>query len=197
MERDVIFFYEKRIINDPDKLAAKILSLSYQEINFLVQNIPQVKIEASNIPQYSNFYNGTINMISYLRMSGNYGPTFIEIGKHFMRNKNDAAYRKYGENHVKLAQMLGLVNFKKRNSIQAFLNPLGISVEKMSEPDKLNVISKLTGLIPIVQYAIINQLNDVLDLQTVLMKYLSEKTAVRRRKNCWDLVEMFRKEDVK
>ena len=67
-------------------------------------------VYAADIPQFSNFDVGTIQVVSLIRQLGDYGPTYEKIGRDLLgKGRNKVAYLKYGENHSKLAEQCGLL----------------------------------------------------------------------------------------
>lgn len=186
-------FYENNEYENADKLIDSLLECSKENICYLVSGLEQKEIVTYSIPQYSSFNDGTIEMIRYLRMSGNFGPSFLEIGQHYIESGSDKrAYVKYGENHAKLAEILGVVDIRKRDIKRVYLNDLGIALEKRSIEEQKDCFIKLSGRVPIVQYAIKQGLSDVKSLEMVMGQYLSESTVKRRRKNTWDMITMLR-----
>lgn len=164
------------------------------EISEIIKSSKLRPITKSNIPQYSSLFNGTLGLMHYLRMSGNFGPSYYEVGKHFLdNNQNRTALVKYGENHSKLAGLLGIVSLVKEGRLsKVYLNELGKCIESMDEPVQQALISKLSINIPIVSFCIKNDINTVDQLEEILLEYLTDVTAIRRRKNTWDLVKLYR-----
>lgn len=91
---------------------------------FLINNIPikilldeicllkKHNITSRDLVQFSNKDNATNRLCEVLSDINNPGCTMIEIGKLLLKNfptKKVAAYRKYGENHAKTGEALGLV----------------------------------------------------------------------------------------
>ena len=167
-----------------------LLIVSMEELKIIMSTISQKPVTSSNIPQYSSFENGTYQMLKYLRMAGDFGPSFLEIGKHFSESGHkNGAYVKYGENHAKLAELLGLVKIKKTDRKRVFLSDLGREIERLDIEKQQDCYTKLASRIPIVQEAIKLGLSDAKELEKHLHNYLSPVTAVRRRKNTWSLIE--------
>ena len=89
-----------------------LISIPYKNyIIYCNQNIYKNRISSSDIPQLSSIDCCTVNMCKSLANANDKGYSLLEIGKLlFKENKdrNDMAYRKYGENHVKTAKLFGL-----------------------------------------------------------------------------------------
>ena len=177
----VCVYYETGKYNNADELIDSLLECSNENICYLISGLEQKEIVTYSIPQYSSFVDGTTNMIKYLRMAGDFGPSFLEVGQHYIDSGSDErAYVKYGENHAKLAEILGVVEIRQESRKRVYLNELGKSLEKLS------------GRVPIVQYAIKHGTPDAKALEEVMRMYLSKSTAERRRRNTWDMVVKLR-----
>lgn len=186
-------YYETGRYNNADELIDSLLECSKENICYLISGLDQREIVTYSIPQYSSFSDGTTNMIQYLRMAGDFGPTFLEVGQHYIASGSDErAYVKYGENHAKLAEILGVVDIRQENRKRVYLNELGKALEKRSKTEQEDCFVKLAGRVPIVQYAIKHGIPDAKALEEVMYKYLSKSTAERRRRNTWDMVVMLR-----
>lgn len=189
----LLVYMESGIITSEKQLVDELLHSTIEDIKQATLSIPQLIVTSHNIPQYSSFANGTSEMLKYLRMSGDYGPSFIEIGEHYLESGHKAtAYIKYGENHAKLAELLGLVIIKRLDKKRTFLSDLGREIEKLRSEQQDNCFAKLALKIPIVQEAIRFNIASPKELEAHLVKYLSPITAIRRRKNTWLLIEKVR-----
>ena len=195
IDREICRFIESRQYDNAEQLVNMLLAASKKEICEYLKKMHIKEIEPKNVPQYSSISAGTKDMLSYLRKAGNFGPSFVEVGKHFLGlNHNEAAYTKYGENHSKLAELLGVVDIRTQGRRKVYLNDLGIEIEKLSEEKQEDCFDKLAALIPVVQYAVQKDIYGGDDVEKLLMKYLSETTAKRRRKNTLDLIVRLRGE---
>ena len=186
-------YYETDNYSSADKLIDSLLECSRDNICYLISGLKQKEIITYSIPQYSSFADGTINMIKYLRMAGDFGPSFLEVGQHYIESGSDErAYVKYGENHAKLAEILGVVEIRQENRKRVYLNELGKALEKRSKLEQEDCFVKLSARVPIVQYAIKHGISDSKALEEVMRMYLSESTAERRRRNTWDMIVKLR-----
>lgn len=162
----------------------KILKISYKEwFEELSSNyVPRI-IQVSEIPQFSNFYIGTVEVVSLLRRLGDYGPTFNKIGNDLLgRGRNKIAYLKYGENHAKLAEQLGLVKTEKDGRvIKVFLSEVGKIFDGLDGEEKTEYLNKVILLMPIIYNITFSSRKIV--IKEELMKYLSTSTAIRRGSN--------------
>lgn len=182
-------YFEDGTYDDANTLIDTLLYYSDEDIVENVVSTEEKAIEPYSIPQYSSYEDGTVNMIHYLRCIGDFGPSFVEIGKHYLgSDRNDVAYRKYGENHAKLAEVLGLAYIVNDGSKRVHLTEIGRELEKRDIEVQKSCIKKLAGQIPIVQKAIRDDFKSSKELESLMRNYLSESTVQRRRKNTWDLV---------
>ena len=88
----------------------KVLAIPYYEfIEYIKEN--KGVIEDDQLTQSSNFAACSSEMCHVIESQGNLGMRFVDIGQQFtqyIKQKNETAYRKYGENQVKTAAQLGL-----------------------------------------------------------------------------------------
>lgn len=191
--KTLLVYIESGIITSAKQLVDELLNSTIEDIQQAALSIPQPIVSAHNIPQYSSFANGTSEMLKYLRRSGDHGPSFIEIGEHFLESGHNAtAYIKYGENHAKLAELLGLVSIKRLDKKRAFLSDIGREIEKLKIEKQDDCFAKLALKIPIVQETIRLNIESPKELEAHLVNYISPVTAIRRRKNTWLLIEKVR-----
>ncbi len=191
MNELITSYYSKGLCIDSECFVHELLITDVAVIRDYVTEIPQQVISTYNIPQYSSYEAGTSEMISFLRMSGDYGPTYSEVGRHFLEpGHKDAAYVKYGENHSKLAESLGLVRIEKEKKRRVYLSDIGRTIEGLDINEQKDCFIKLSMRIPIVQCAIKRGIVDYNALEELLREYLSISTAIRRRKNTMDFLLM-------
>ncbi len=190
MTDELINYYINGNISSAYQIVKDLLSTDINDVCKCVSLIEQKEVNSHNIPQYSNYDKGTVEMLKYLRMAGDFGPSFTEIGEHFLESGHKPeAYIKYGENHSKLAELLGIVVIKKQDRKRVYLSEIGREIEKLDVNEQYDCFVKLSARIPIVQEAIKLGINNQTDLENHLKRYLSYTTAVRRRKNTWVLIE--------
>ena len=148
-------------------------------------------ITTDNIPQYSSYFDGTKEIINILRMAGDIGPSFKEVGVYLLgKGKSNAAYSKYGENHAKLAREYGLVYFFHSSSYKVYLTKLGKMVEQLDNTMQDDILIKLSLRIPIIQYCFNNSIFIPKHIEKVLNNYLSKSTAKRRKNNVFTIINM-------
>lgn len=170
----------------------EIQAYSYDSLFDFMLNADTGNINSTNIPQFSNFDDGTIKLLKILRQSGDFGPIFDEVGRFLTGNgKKTGAYKKYGENHSKLAELLDLVYIdKSERSRQVYLSCLGREIEMMCEKEVMSVFAKLAIRIPIVIEIIKSATYGKVSVDQILSKYLAETTVIRRRTNVKYIVNL-------
>ncbi|WP_240840203.1 hypothetical protein [Acidaminobacter sp. JC074] len=164
-----------------------LLSTPIAELVELISEHELEKILPSNIPQYSKLDDALYRTPDIL---GNVPESirFEDLGFYLERvKKKEGAFKKYGENHSKLATLMDLAAITidgRTNYIQ--LSVLGKSYLKISQEDKERLTARLMLRIPLVQHALIDAKKRECSLSDYLV-ILSEKTALRRSNNIADL----------
>lgn len=155
-------------------------------------------ITAKMIPQFSDFNDGVYRVVEILEKEGDRGLTFDEIGWFLQRqHKKKGAHKKYGENHTKLSELLGLIKIDNSTPMKSFLTDLGRTFYCADKKEKESMLREQLLNMAMVQ-DILKVFNDSFDLKKYLMKYLSEKTAKRRRPNVKRVFQELSKfEDIK
>lgn len=151
-------FYSRTYENDINK---KMLYYNYdfptEEVENYVRQILCVPVEQfiqrditmetteaitpKDVFQFSTLEAGTDHICQVLNEAGNPGVTFIQAGKLLLDDgsqRKDMAYIKYGENHLKTAEALGLLYELTRTY---FVSCVGMIYLNLNEEDrkKLNV----------------------------------------------------------
>lgn len=151
---------------------------------------------ASTIPQYSNFEDGTYNLLNLLDNNLGTGYTYLELGKLLQEpGKKIGAYTKYGENHAKLSVILGLAYIEKKDkSKRVFISDLGKKFNSLNKDEKSIFLKYQIYNIPVLKYifnlSIKNNVNIIQFLQNI--SNISFSTAKRRSSNIRDLFRRLR-----
>lgn len=151
-------------------------------------------INSKTIPQFSQFSHGSFELIKILSSVDFLEFNYISLGKIFLENnKNDGAYRKYGENHVKLASLLGYINFSKAFNFK--INSYGIFVNELEINFRENINRKNILRIPIVSHILKEASFKEVSIYEVLKKSsdLSESTIKRRASSIKTLLKEVQK----
>lgn len=164
------------------RIKGLLLGTSSDEIFALIKNNCDrlIPVSAANIPQFSNA-DDLPRVIEIVRNASALH-SFVDIG-HFLISVDakDAAKRKYGENHYKLATQLGLTESHNKHFA---LTQLGEIYYSEKDPEtRLLIAKKLALRIPIIQKALMEAEFGGCDLNLLMQNYLSKSTALRRRSN--------------
>ncbi len=142
-------------------------------------------MSSGNIPQFSSFYNGNVHLTKILHECGNFGPDFVVLGKYLTGNgKKLGAYRKYGENHAKLGELLGLcfIDTTPRPN-KVFLTNLGKIFVHLEDARQKEFVAKISVQIPIVNLVLKKAIRGIVNLRDEMTVYLSKSTLDRRLPN--------------
>lgn len=152
-----------------------LLFLSGQE------KLPEIK--STNIPQFSNIddLNGVLDIVYSTD-----NIAFEDIGYYFYPESKLHAQWKYGENHYKMAALLGLTSLDKPYHVTDF----GVEYMKIPQNERNEIRNKLIWRVPIVQQIMIRSINNELKPIDVLTQYLAISTAKRRHSNVHVMVNL-------
>lgn len=140
-------------------------------------------ITVADIPQFSNFEHGTSKITEILVKHNNEGLTFNEIGIYLQGKKSDAANKKYGENHSKLAELLDLVTITNARPRKVFITKLGVVFTNSSDTKKDKILMAQISRTAIVKDIIEKSSWQSFNLLEYLKLYLAISTAKRRCSN--------------
>ena len=174
-------------------LSEKILKYPVERIVELIKNSgSKESVTKENVPQFSDLKDGFINVPQILNDSESF-LSFDLLGYYLTRNRpgyaqDTVAYRKYGENHAKLAALADLVVIDKVGvKANVRLSQFGTYYCQLPDAVKKKLFLKLCLRIPVLQeYLPENKLNEK-------MAILSEKTLIRRGSNVKNMIELVHK----
>lgn len=125
--------YVEKIISEPiDRYIAYIKGME-----------ERVQITSKDVFQFSNIKDATTNICKKVKDNNNPGMKYIDVGKVLLddgKMRKDGAYTKYGENHVKTAEALGLF-FELSHTY--FLSCVGYIYCELLEDDRKRLITRL------------------------------------------------------
>lgn len=113
---------------------------------FIQRDVHMETVEAiipKDVFQFSSLEAGTVKICNVLNEAGNPGVTFIQAGKLLLDDgtqRKDGAYIKYGENHLKTAEALGLL-YELTHTY--FVSCIGTVYSKLSEEDRYKLTVRL------------------------------------------------------
>lgn len=161
---------------------ATFLKLDGNEIiDVIIHNENNLQnITTNSIPQFSNEKDIYI-ILKVLIDSGIKDFTYEQLGTYLCpNNAKPTAKRKYGENHYKFANQLGLT--VKDHPFSA--TEIGVAYYLMSNNiERQSLLNRLVFSIPIVQHSIIKASQSQFSMPAYLSEFLSPSTAKRRRSN--------------
>ena len=156
----------------------KLLAIPYYEfIKYVRDHIGTVKDD--QLTQSSNFAACSSDMCRAIERLGNPGMRFVDIGQQFpqyVKVKNEAAFRKYGENQIKTSAQLGLT-FDYYG--YWYLTCIGYIYNDLEEQRQKSLLARTILRIPLYQKILIELLENDVDL-TNYMQSLSDSTKGRR-----------------
>ncbi len=125
--------YVEKIISEPiDRYIIYIKGLKERE-----------QITSKDVFQFSDFSDATLVICEKIKAHNNPGVKYIDVGKILLDDgkiRKDGAYTKYGENHVKTAEAIGL--FFELSSTY-FLSCLGYVYCDLSNDDRKKLLTRL------------------------------------------------------
>ena len=137
-------------------------------------------ITAGDIFQFSSLKAGTNQICCALSDAGNPGVTFIQAGKLLLgddKQRSDVAYVKYGENHLKMAEALGLL-FELTHTY--FVSCIGMIYSHLNDADRQKLTVRLFLRNKLIARLIKASSNASVDARQFLYM-LSDTTYIRRK----------------
>lgn len=156
--------------------------------NTIIENTELSAISISDIPQYSNFYNGTYKLTEILIQNGDRGLSFYQLGICLQGKRSEYANKKYGENHAKLGELLDLVVITSTRPRKIYLTKLGKVFYEANESKKVEILKSQIFRTAIVRDIIQKSNYGSFNLLEYLSKHLALSTAKRRMSNVKNLL---------
>lgn len=185
-------FVNKQILDDKNYVVPRqqlinyvneLVNLPFTEfINYIKRNNKKRIIDAADITQFSSFSACEIEICDALIWANNPGCQFVDIGRLFpkyVNSRNDVAYKKYGENHVKTATQLGLT-FEYYN--YWYLSCIGYIYPDLEVNVRKHLLARTLTRNVLYQQMLLDILKQDID-PVSYMSTLSEKTILRRQRN--------------
>lgn len=146
-----------------------------------------LSITKANIPQFSNFDDCYFGVPNGILESGWEWAIFKKIGFLLRRSpRKDGADQKYGENHSKIAKMMGITKIEKIRGVA--LTDFGKYILSLDPLHRENLKAKLCFRIPLIQNYFCNDMSE--NVITDCKKILSESTYKRRLSNIKKLISI-------
>ena len=142
----------------------------------------RTRIESGDVFQFSDLDDGTSVFCEKMRKTDNPGMKFIDVGRLLMddgKERKDGALLKYGENHAKTAEMLGL-SFELCKTY--YLSGIGYIYAELPEEEQKLFLTRL-----VLRNKLVTRLYQATKNGTVNMReflyMLSDSTYNRRKSN--------------
>ena len=159
-----------------------VCEIDISDIVGYVLSMPSPEITAHDIFQFSNFNDATLRLCELIREANDPGLKHLDIGKLLLDDgiaRKDGAYTKYGENHVKTGESLGLV-FELSKTY--FLTCIGEIYPDLSEDTRRELLTRLLLRNKFISRLISATSNGNVQMRQFLYM-LSDSTYERRRSN--------------
>lgn len=147
-------------------------------------------ITPKDVFQFSTLEAGTKQVCVAIDKAGNPGVNFIQAGKLLLgeeRPRKDMAYIKYGENHLKTAEALGLLYELARTY---FLSCIGVVYLKQNEEDRKKLLTRMFLRNKFIARLIKASATTKIDARQFLYM-LSDTTYTRRKSNIKRILRFF------
>lgn len=170
-----------------DEIVSVPISMFMEYISNFCKRQP---IVAADVFQFSDFDDATTHICSQINTANNPGVKFKEVGKLLLDDgikRNDVALSKYGENHIKTAEALGLAF--KDSAKNYYLTSTGSAFSQLSEKNREKLLTRLIVRNKLITQLFVAALNGPFDLEPFLYD-LSKSTYLRRRTNINRVLEI-------
>jgi len=169
--------------NESEKYIEELLEIPLSDfIEYMDTIADKQQIESRDVFQFSNLDNATHNFCGKMKEQNNPGMKFIEIGKLLLDDgivRKDGALTKYGENHAKTAEMLGLA-FELCNTY--YLSCIGYTYTTLSEEKQQKLLTRLILRNKLIMRLYQASHNGKVNMRNFLYM-ISDSTYIRRRSN--------------
>ena len=181
VNKDLLFYsFDKAKVEEYVEGLINIPLLQFLEY---VDNLEEKQqIEAKDIFQFSDFNDATIIFCEKMKNTDNPGMKFSEIGRLLLddgKARNTGAIVKYGENHAKTAEMLGLA-FELCKTY--YLSGIGYIYAELSKEKQKKLLTRLVIRNKLILRMYQASKNGAIDMREFLYM-ISDTTYMRRRSN--------------
>lgn len=182
-EQEVRAYVEEIIAEPIDRYIAYIKALKERE-----------QITSKDVFQFSNLSDATIVICEKIKAHNNPGVRYIDVGKILLDDgkiRKDGAYTKYGENHVKTAEAMGLFFELSRTY---FLSCLGYVYCDLSNDDRQKLLTRLLLRNRLIVRMMQASENGNVNVREFLYM-LSDSTYLRRKSNVKEVLNILDSSD--
>lgn len=183
--------------NQQEKLVCDVLTHVNiaRFINCICIYHPRKGFSKRDIPQFSRLDMAGIRLPELLAFSEE-GLGFDDLGYQLIKSKGAVAQKKYGENHSKLAELMGLVTIERKSCSIVKLTSLGEYLISCSIPQKEAIWRRMLLRNPYLQYLLGRACKGRISYAESVA-CLAPSTQGRRRSNVHLLVEFILKGSAK
>lgn len=158
-------------------------------IEYILNNYDVQYLTSDDVLQYSDLYDATINICSKFKINGDSGYRFIEIGKMLENDgidREDGAYRKYGENHSKVGENIGLL---QKIDFTYYLSCLGAVLDLLTDIQQEEIINRLLLRNKLIRRLIYKSIAYSESSYSYECGFLKESTMNRRKANIKKIIK--------
>lgn len=159
-------------------------------VDYIVHNCKREPIMAADVFQFSDIQDATTNICQMVCSDGNTGLCFQDIGRMLLDDstaRSQTAFNKYGENHIKTAEALGLAF--RTGKRQFYLSSTGLRFCKLPSDLRGKLLTRLILRNKLIAQLVLAATNGSFDLEAFLYD-LSKSTYLRRRTNIKYVISM-------
>lgn len=121
-----------------------IINIEYDFfIEYIISNYDVQYLTSDDVLQYSDLYDATVKICNKFKNDGDKGYRFVEIGQMLEDDdiqREDGAYRKYGENHSKTGENIGLL---QKIDYTYYLSCLGETMNLLNSEQQEKLVDRL------------------------------------------------------
>lgn len=168
-----------------------LINIEYDDfIEYILKNYDVQYLTSDDVLQYSDLYDATINICSKFKANGDSGFRFVEIGKMLENDdivREDGAYRKYGENHSKTGENIGLL---QKIDFTYYLSCLGAVLDLLNVSQQEQLINRLLLRNKLIRRLIYKSIMYNNSSYSYECGFLKKSTINRRKSNVKNLIKI-------
>lgn len=189
-----LLYHENKLGGVFKTLFSILRDATFEEIFDAVCSLEEVElITGANVPQFSRIDSAL--KVPDVLCALDEPQTLAAMGMYldYAPNKKDAANKKYGENHSKLATLMDLAEISSQGEMKVSITPFSALFNSLSEEQKNKLAAKLAFRIPVIQHI----LRDAAACPVSIAEYLkifADSTKTRRFPNIRALLGLIREQ---